>query len=199
MYSVGVTGGIGSGKSLVCRMLSVLGVPVFEADEEGRNVLAFDPTVRAGVVREFGEKVLGPDGRPDRSQLAERVFRDKEALLRLNALVHPAVRMRFTAWCKKQEAPYVAMGSALLIGPDGAPRFDRLVVVSAPRQLRLRRVMERDGASAEEVQRRMDAQASDEELTQGADAILINDGRRMLLPQVLDLHEDLLRRARNHG
>ncbi|MCB9169293.1 MAG: dephospho-CoA kinase [Flavobacteriales bacterium] len=198
MFNVGITGGIGSGKSLVCRMLGILGVPVFDADAEGRAVLGTDPEVLRQVIAAFGADMVTTDG-VDRRKLAEQVFADPAALDRLNGIVHPIVRARSKAWSDEQNAPYVVTESAILIESGGAARFDHLVVVIAPEEVRLRRVMERDGIDADHVRQRMAAQCSDQERRGGADSVIVNDGERMLLPQVLALHQRLLELAEHHG
>ena len=191
MYRVGVTGGIGSGKSVVCRMLGILGVPVFEADAEGRRLLAEDKAVQQEVVEQFGEGIL-VDGRIDRARLAEQVFHDPKALSRLNGIIHPRVRSGFNAWAEGQSATYVVIEAALLVGTEGASQVDHLVVVSAPEEIRIRRVVQRDGVSAEAVKARMRNQVSEAERVEAADTVLHNDDEQMLIPQVLALHQMLL-------
>ena len=191
MYRVGVTGGIGSGKSVVCRMLGILGVPVFEADAEGRRLLAEDKAVQQEVVEQFGEGIL-VDGRIDRARLAEQVFHDPKALSRLNGIIHPRVRSGFNAWAEGQSATYVVIEAALLVGTEGASQVDHLVVVSAPEEIRIRRVVQRDGVSAEAVKARMRNQVSEAERVEAADTVLHNDDEQMLIPQVLAMHQMLL-------
>ena len=190
MYTVGVTGGIGSGKSLVCRILSILGVPVFHADEEAKRLLVEPGAVRSQVEQAFGMDAY-PHGELDRAKLAKVVFNDADARARLNAIVHPAVRERFRSWAAEQKAAYVVMEAALLVETGGAKHLDHLVVVSAPQELRVQRVMERDGVSAEQVNARISAQAPEADLLAAAGSVIVNDGSQLLLPQVLALHERL--------
>ncbi|MFT3885406.1 MAG: dephospho-CoA kinase [Flavobacteriales bacterium] len=143
MLRVGLTGGIGSGKSVVARMFGVLGIPVFSSDEAGRHLLQDDADVRARVIAAFGTEVY-PEGRIDRKALAGRVFNDGAALAKLNAIVHPAVRKAFSAWADAQQASYVVNEAAILIESGAAAHMDHLVVVSAPEGERLARVMKRD-------------------------------------------------------
>ena len=190
MRRVGITGGIGSGKSTVCRILRVLGVPVFEADAEGRTLLTHDPDVIDAVRERFGPDLIGEQG-VDRQALARIVFNDPAALQDLNAIVHPAVRMAFARWADAQHAPYVVMEAAILAESGGRSQVDDLVVVSAPEDLRVQRVMARDGVDEQAVRERMANQLTDAEREAQADAVLVNDERRLLLPQVLALHERL--------
>ena len=188
---MGLTGGIGSGKSIVARMLRILGVPVFEADEAGRDLLANDDAVHSAVVARFGNGVL-TNGVIDRQALATLAFGDEQALADLNAIIHPAVRSTFEAWRGRQEYPYVVMESALLADTGGYRSFDRVVVVSAPGELRIRRVMQRDGTTEEAVRARMAHQVGEEERIRIADHVIVNDDHQLVVPQVLTLHRQLL-------
>jgi dephospho-CoA kinase len=190
MLKVGLTGGIGSGKSLVARMFGVLGVPVFEADAAGRQLLAEDPAVRAAILDRFGEGVIH-QGRVDRKALAAVVFQDPRALADLNAIVHPAVRQAFRHWAERQHAPYVLMEAAILAETGGHQAFDRVVLVSAPEALRLARVMARDRVTEAEVKARMRNQASEEERLAIADHVIVNNDQQLVIPQVLQVHHAL--------
>jgi dephospho-CoA kinase len=195
MYRVGLTGGIGSGKSVVARMFGVLGIPVFSSDEAGRQLLQDDADVRTQVIAAFGAEVY-PDGRLDRKGLAERVFNNEATLARLNAIVHPAVRKAFTTWAEQQEAPYVVNEAAIMLESGAAAHMDHLVVVSAPEADRIARVMKRDKVDEAQVRARMRNQLSEEARVAKADAVISNDGRTLVIPQVLALHERLLTLAR---
>lgn len=194
MFKAGLTGGIGSGKSVVARIFEVLGVPVFHADDEGKRLLQEDAEVKRQVIAAFGGSCY-PDGLLDRQRLAGIVFNNGEALATLNGIVHPAVRERFRLWCSDQQAPYVVMEAAILVESGGHQAFDHLVVVNAPEAVRLERVMKRDGASEEAVRARMRNQADEEVRTAIADTVLVNDGDTLLVPQVLALHERLTQLA----
>lgn len=191
MFTVGVTGGIGSGKSTVCRIFSVLGIPVFSSDGEGRRLLECDPAVREALLGAFGTAVL-VNGHTDRKALATLVFDDPEALARLNAIIHPAVRSAFAAWAAGQQAPYVINEAAILVETGTYKQLDHLITVEAPEQQRIYRVVLRDGTTEQAVAARMRNQATDEERTHAADSILVNDGNSLLIPQVLAVHERLI-------
>lgn len=194
MITVGLTGGIGSGKSTVARILEVLGVPVFLADEEGKRALQEDPAVVRKVTDAFGADIY-PGGVLDRRTLAKRVFHDPEAVARLNGIVHPAVRERFRSWTLQQRAPYVVMEAAVLVESGGYQAFDHLAVVTAPEEVRLARVMQRDGSSADEVRARMRNQVTEEARAAVAHTVLINDGATLLVPQVIALHHRMIAQA----
>jgi len=191
MRKVAVTGGIGSGKSTVCRMFQVLAIPVFEADRVAKQLMVDDAALRAAIIERFGEAVLGANGL-DRQALANIVFQDPAALADLNGLVHPAVRKAFAQWAGEQHASYVIMEAAILAETGGHTAFDHVIVVSAPQDIRLARVMARDGVGEEAVLARMRNQASEQERIRIANDVIMNDDAHMIIPQVLAIHERLL-------
>jgi dephospho-CoA kinase len=194
MFKVGLTGGIGSGKSTVARVFEVLGIPVLRADDEGKRILNEDPSACKAVSEAFGATMY-QNGRLDRKALASVVFNDPAALQKLNAIVHPLVREHFRLWCTEQTSPYVIMEAAILAESGGAKAMDHLVVVNAPEDVRIRRVMQRDKATEAEVKARMRSQTDDVERNALADTIILNDGHNMVIPQVLQLHERLCKLA----
>ncbi len=194
MFKVGLTGGIGSGKSTVARVFGVLGIPVFEADEESKRLLREDEMVRSAVIAAFGPAIY-PQGELDRAKLAGIVFHDAEALAKLNAIAHPAVRKRLGAWLDEQRSPYALVESALLVDTGWYRSMDHLIVVTAPEEERIRRVMSRDGVTEEQVRARMRNQISEEQRMAAAGSIVRNDGRELVIPQVLALHEQLVGQA----
>lgn len=186
MIKVGITGGIGSGKSTIARVFQVLGAPLFKADEEAKKALNEDPELRNAIRAQFGEHIYGAEG-VDRKALAEQVFEDPDRLKRLNELVHPKVRERFESWCQThRSAPYVLEEAAILIESGGHRMLDFIILVTAPEKLRIQRVMERDGVSEAEVRRRMERQWSDETKRPYADLVLPNDDSELLVPRVLE-------------
>ncbi len=194
MIKVGLTGGIGSGKSTVARIFQVLGIPVFLADEAGRALLADDLDVRKAVADRFGAGTY-PNGVVDRKVLAGIVFNDADALKDLNAIVHPAVRAAFRKWALEQKAPYVIMEAAILAESEGYKAFDRIVVVTAPEELRIQRVMARDNVDANAVQARMRNQVSEDVRLHIADFVVHNDDTQPVIPQVLSIHQELFNLA----
>ncbi|MBL0126251.1 MAG: dephospho-CoA kinase [Flavobacteriales bacterium] len=194
MLKVGLTGGIGAGKSTVARMFSVLGVPVFHADEEAKDLMNADPELRSAITERFGVKVYA-DNVLDRRALAAIVFNDVRALADLNAMVHPAVRRAFNRWSGEQTGSYVVMEAAILAEHDGYKAFDRVITVTCPEAMRIERVVQRDGVSVEEVRARLANQATDEERLRIADFVVANDDTQLVIPRVLAIHEELLRTA----
>lgn len=193
MFRVGLTGGIGSGKSLVCSILEKLRVPVYYADAEAKRLMNSDPVLKTQIMDLFGDKAYS-GGSLDRKYLAGRVFGDGELLASLNSVVHPAVREDFKRWADLQKGvPYVVEEAAILFESGAHRELDQAVLVYAPVELRISRVMERDGCDRESVLRRMDHQLSEEELKKLADHVIVNDGQQMLLPQVIELHHKLLK------
>lgn len=189
---LGVTGGMGSGKSTVCRVLEVLGAPVFSADLCGRELLDADSDLKALVAARFGNG-LYRNRTLDRRTLAEIVFNDEHALAALNAMVHPRVIAAFNTWCGVQQAPYVVMESALMARSGSAQLMDRIAVVHAPEDQRMNRVMQRDGSGEDHVRARMAQQASDAEFSALGDTVIDNSGNVLVIPQVLALHHALLK------
>lgn len=191
MHTVGLTGGIGSGKSTVGRILQVLGIPVFDADKAGRELYVTDDALCIAVIERFGDAVH-TNGRIDRKALAAVVFNDAEALSDLNALVHPAVRAAYVAWVAEQQAPYTVMESALLFETGRHTAFDRVITVEAPLELRIRRVMIRDGVEEGSVRARARAQASEVDRRSIAHHVILNDDSTLVIPQVTILHRALI-------
>jgi dephospho-CoA kinase len=194
MITVALTGGMGSGKSTVARLFRLLGVPVFEADREARQLQDNDMHLRTAIAQRFGEDIYR-SGTLDRQALAACVFNDANALAELNAMVHPVVRAAFRNWAAScTDKPYVIMEAAVLVRSGGHLDFDRTVVVDAPQEVRVQRVMHRDGLAREQVLARMAHQASDAELHAAAHHLIDNSGSVALIPQVMDLHTTLSNR-----
>jgi dephospho-CoA kinase len=195
MIRVGLTGGIGSGKSTVARVLELLGVPVYGADERAHRLSDHDPAV-VGAIRElFGDRAYVRDQagrRLDRRWVAGQVFGDPERLARLNAIVHPAVRHDFRAWAARQHAPYGVLETAILFESGFDAEVDRTVVVVAPEALRIARTIRRDGVGEQDVRRRIEAQMDDEERLRRADYVLHADERQLLIPQILRMNNEVI-------
>ncbi len=189
MKKVGVTGGIGSGKSLVCKIFRCLNVPVFSADDEAKVLLETDPEIRLILTGFFGEE-LYLSGKLNKQMLAGYVFSDRKNMDKVNKAVHPAVFERFTEWLTCQtKAAYVIMEAAILF-ETGADRFlDKVINITAPEEIRIERVCKRDGVSKEKVIERMNNQLTEKERKEKADINLVNDGKMMLLPRILEVHK----------
>lgn len=193
MLKIGITGGIGSGKTTVCRIFELLGVPVFYADDVAKQVMTADEILVEGIREAFGAASYSETGALNRKHLADLVFNDSAELEKLNALVHPAVFRAFDQWAASVAgAPYLLKEAALMFESGSYKMCDYNVLVSAPEDLRIRRVTRRNGISPEAVRQRMDKQFSEEKKRTMADFMITNDERSMLIPQVLQLHQHFL-------
>lgn len=188
MLKVGLTGGIGAGKSTVAKIFEKLGVPVYYADDNAKKLMVTDAALIEGVKAEFGKDVyLGDE--LDRARLARIVFNNQGKLEKLNKLVHPAVRKDFTAWCLRHKTqPYVVEEAAILFESGAYKLMDKIVMVTAPRDMRIERVMKRDGVTKEAVQARMANQWPEEEKISLSDFVIMNDNEKLVIPQVLNVH-----------
>jgi dephospho-CoA kinase len=191
MLRIGLTGGIGSGKSTVAKIFGVLGIPVYNADEATRRLMNEDATIIAQIKKHFGEDSY-KDGVLNRPYISAIVFNDKKQLDILNALTHPATIQHAARWMQQQTAPYIVKEAALIFESGSNKDLDYVIGVSAPRTLRITRVMERDGISSDEVIKRMDRQMDEETKMNRCDFIITNDEQLLVIPQVVALHEKLL-------
>lgn len=193
---IGITGGIGSGKSLVTRIFSLLGVPVYDADSRAKSIMTTDGILVSQIKKEFGVLSFRSDGSVNREYLADHVFSNPDKLKVLNNLVHPRVAEDFKRWVNGQQSAYVIKEAALLFETGSGNQLDKIIVVSAPEPLRISRVLQRDAHRTEQqVKDIMRNQLSEEEKLSRADYILVNDEKKLLIPQVLELHQQLLSMA----
>lgn len=184
-----ITGNIGSGKTTVCRIFERLGLPVYYADAAAKRLMLEDEALKAGLISAFGSETYLPDGQLNRAWLAEKAFSDDKALAALNALVHPAVHRDADRWkLEHQSAPYTLYEAAIVFEIGGQDRFDAVIVVAAPEATRRDRVIARDNTTPKAFAARTAKQWPDDKKEAAADHIIINDGQRLLLPQVLKLH-----------
>lgn len=190
MYKVGITGGIGSGKSTVCAMLEEMGVAVYNSDTRAKELMTTSATLREAIVARFGAECYTSEGL-NRGYLAERVFGDAAELAALNSLVHPAVMADFEAWAESQQGSYVVLESAILFEAGLEQRVDVAVAVLSPEELRIERAMARDGASREQVVARIGRQLSDDERADRAKYAIVNIDLEELREDVEQLHRRL--------
>ncbi|MBX3101948.1 MAG: dephospho-CoA kinase [Bacteroidetes bacterium] len=198
MKTIGITGGIGSGKSTVSRALAALGYPVFISDEESKQLLDKDSQLRAALKAAFGQDLYTPGNKLDKARLAAIIFGNAEALQQVNALVHPAVFRAFHAWQAQQAAAGHQLAfkeAAILYEAGAAAELDAVIVVSCPEEERIRRVTARDGISREAVLARMAHQWPEAQKVALADYVLINDGQQPVLPQLQHILQQLLKGA----
>jgi dephospho-CoA kinase len=188
MLKIGLTGNIGSGKSFVCRIFDSLGVPVFYADQEAHKILNHPHTLPQ-LIKEFGVEIIKQDQQIDRKLLASIVFSKPEKLNALNSIIHPRLLTEFASWAQLHEDfKYIIMEAAILFENDFQKNVDKTVVVAAPLEIRLQRVVERDALDEKSVMQRMQNQLSDAHKELLADYLIINNGDEMLLPQIIKLH-----------
>lgn len=200
MLKVGLTGGIGSGKSTVAAIFETLGIPVSYADDEAKRLMNEDPQLREAITREFGAEAYA-GGTLNRKYLASQVFNDPARLETLNNLVHPVTIREGSAWMHQQATlghPYAIREAALIFEARGAAHLDFVIGVFAPLALRIHRTMQRDGSTREAVQQRMRNQIDEEIKMRLCDAVVRNDEQEAVLPQVIALHQKLTSISREH-
>ena len=190
MLKIGLTGGIGSGKTTVAQVFELLGVPVYYADAASRRLYHSDPELMQQIKANFGDDMY-EGNQLNRAKMAAVVFSDPEKLELLNQLVHPPTIRDAEKWMKEQTARYVIKEAALLFESGSAAGLDYIIGVQAPVHLRIKRVMDRDGVSREEVQRRMNRQIDDTIKMKLCDFVIRNNEQELVIPQVLALHERL--------
>jgi dephospho-CoA kinase len=191
MLKIGITGGIGSGKTTVVRIFQVLGIPVYDADARAKQLMHEDTALKNALLTAFGNDIY-TDGSLNRSKLAAIVFNDDAKLAQLNAIVHPVTIKDAANWMERQNAPYTLKEAALIFESGAQQGLDYVIGVFAPLALRLHRVMQRDGSTREQVQARMSKQISDSIKMRLCDFNIINDEQQPVIPQVLAIHERLL-------
>ena len=191
LLKIGLTGGIGSGKSTAAQIFELLGIPVYYADKEAKRLMNEDHALRSDIVKNFGERAY-PDDVLDRKYISSVVFSDPVKLEQLNAIVHPATKRDSESWMQKQTTPYGIHEAALIFEANVNERLDYVIGVSAPQELRIKRAMQRDNVTHEEIIKRMNRQLDEKTKMEKCDFILINDEQQLLIPQVLDLHQKLI-------
>lgn len=199
MYKVGITGGIGSGKTTVCKVFEVLGIPVFYADTEAKNMMVEDELLVEDIKSTFGKESYFENGKLNNKHIASIVFNSEGELAKLNALVHPAVFRAFDRWEANvnPNAPYTLKEAALLFESGSYKMCDTTILVTAPPDVKINRVMQRDNSTAEQVKARMDKQMSDDEKAKMANHFIMNDEAHSIIEQVLALHKEFLNLAAN--
>lgn len=195
MLKVGITGGIGSGKSTACKVFTAIGIPVFYADTEAKQLMHTHPEIRRQLIDTFGEAVYLPDRTIDRKYLAGIVFSNANLLAKLNSIVHPAVRNAFEEWCLTKNTPYVLHEAAILFETGFNKLMDKTIAVVADEEERIERVMKRDNIPSELVRERIRNQMSDAEKIKLADFVISNNEDELILPQIIEIDKIL----RIHG
>jgi dephospho-CoA kinase len=189
--TIGITGGIGSGKSTVCKIFKLLGIPVFEADIVAKSLINSNADIRNELIQLFGKNIYSSNGKVDRKMLASLIFNDDILLEKVNNLVHPAVRNEFIQWLQKQNSDYIIHEAAILFESGLYKMMDYTILVSAPKNIRIDRVIKRDDISPEVVRLRIKKQWTDEEKRILASIELVNDNQKLLIPQILEIDKKL--------
>jgi dephospho-CoA kinase len=188
---IGLTGGIGSGKSTVAQLFEVLGIPVYYADDAAKQLMNTDAELKMVIQKHLGIEIY-KNNKLDRQYLASIVFNDPAKLDLLNSIVHPATIRDAEQWMKQQTSPYAIKEAALLFESGAAEHTDYVIGVYAPEDLRIKRTMDRDGLNREEVLKRISRQIDEEMKMKLCDFIINNDEQQLIIPQVMELHEKLL-------
>lgn len=196
MKIIGLTGGIGSGKTTVAGFFQELGIPVYIADDAGKRLMNTSAEIRKKILDIFGEDAYEGDT-PNRKYIASKVFNDAGMLKKLNGIIHPAVEADFSEWLKRQSAAYVIYEAAILFETGSYKKCDFSILVTAPKKLRIERLQKRDNSSAAEIKQRMDNQWSDEKKTALADFIIKNDELEQTRLQVEHIHDKILKAGKN--
>ena len=186
MKKIGLTGGIGVGKTFVAKLFYQMGIPVFNADVEAKKCMASDSELIKNIKLIFGN-VIYIDGKLQKEILASIIFSDIKKLNELNALVHPVVKQSFYDWCEKQESEIVVKEAAILFESNSHIGFDKVICVTAPENIRIQRVQQRDNDSINQVKSRIESQMKQSEKEKLSDYIIVNDGVELILPQVIKI------------
>lgn len=192
---IGLTGGIGSGKSMVAKVFANMGVPVFDADAAAKNIMNTSEVIKAHLIQAFGTEVYFQSNESqvlNRTYLSKIVFNDPNKLALLNSIVHPITIQAALDWAASQNTPYVIKEAALFFESGSTVGISKIIGVSAPLSLRIQRVMKRDDCTKEEVQKRMSYQIEDSIKMKLCDWVIINDDQQLILPQVIALHEKIV-------
>jgi dephospho-CoA kinase len=191
MKIIGLTGGIGSGKSTVADMFANVGVPVYNSDEEAKKIMASSEAVKNGIIELFGRSAY-KGNKLNKSFISDQVFQNKDLLKKLNAIVHPAVRNHFLSWMKNQDAPYVIQETAIIFENGKEAFYDAIILVVAPQSTRLKRVMKRDKISKNQIMMRIVNQWPDERKIPLSDFVIDNQDRSKTLKKVKEIHLAIL-------
>ena len=195
MLKVGITGGIGSGKSTICHFFRLLKTPVFDADTEAKKIMNESALVRSKMIVTFGKDIYLPNQTIDRKKLASIIFNSPSLLAKVNSIIHPEVRKTFFEWCDKQPAPYIIHEAAILFESGFSQMMDHTILIVAPEQQRIDRVMKRDGSTAGQIKERIEKQWPDDKKMALADFVIHNNNRELIIPKILELDK----KFRQHG
>ncbi len=195
MRKIGITGGIGSGKTTACRVFETLGIPIYDADTRAKSIMITDLSVKSKIKSLLGNEAYHKNGKINKDHVSAKIFNNKQLLKEINDIVHPAVLSDSLRWIeehkKEKDVPYIIKEAALLIETGSYKSLDKLIVVTCPEEIRIKRVMKRDGLSYEAVKRKIDNQLPEEEKIRYADYIINNDDTQSVIHQVWYIHQQL--------
>lgn len=196
MKKIGITGGIGSGKTTVCKIFESLDIPVYYADKEAKKIMASNLSVKKQIKDLIGEEAFFKNGKPDRNYIASKIFTDKELLAKINEIVHPAVQLDADRWFEMMKneniSKYCLKEAALMVETGSYKSLHAMIVVTCPEDIRIHRVMKRDKLKFEDVMRKVRNQIPEEDKVKLADFVIVNDGKTSLIPQVWAIHHKLM-------
>jgi len=196
MLKIGLTGGIGSGKSTVAQIFELLGIPVFYADDEAKKLVNENEELKENIIKNFGKEIY-TDGKLNRAHLASVVFNSPDKLKLLNSLIHPVTKREGEEWIIKQNSPYAIHEAALIFEANVNERLDYIIGVYAPQELRIERAMKRNNSTRQEILARINQQMNEDEKMKRCDFIISNDEKQSVIAQVLELHNKLLTKEKN--
>ena len=188
---VGITGGIGSGKSTICRIFRILGAPVFVADDVAKNLMNSNNEIIEQLIKEFGREIYSENRALNRKKLAEIIFNDNFQREKVNNIIHPAVRAEFVNWTNTQNSPYIIHEAAILFESGFYKMMDFTILITAPEEIRIERVMKRDNVDTKTVRERISKQWADDEKRELASFEMVNDNKNLIIPEILKLNENL--------
>ncbi len=191
MKVLGLTGGMGSGKTTVASLFELLNVPVYNSDQQAKFLMESNDEIKQQLCKKFGNSVYQANGSLNRKFIASQIFNNKQYLQWINELIHPFVKSDIKKWIKNQKSKLVLIESALLIERMNLEEFDKIIVVSAPKQLRINRIKQRDQLTTPEIKKRMSEQLNEKEMHQYADYIIQNDDKKSLIQQVIAVYRDI--------
>ena len=191
MLKIGVTGGIGSGKTTICRIFEIIGIPIFYADIEAKKIMSANKEIISDIKKEIGSNAYLKNGNINRLYLKTILFSNPEVRQKLNTIVHPKVITLFNKWANDQKAPYIIKEAALIFESGSYKELDKIIVVTAPEKLRIRRIVERDGVTENQVKSIIKTQISEKEKISRSDYVIHNDSSELIIPKVLEIHSQL--------
>lgn len=198
MIKVGITGGIGSGKSTICKIFEILGAPIYYADDRAKELMQFSVKLKLEITKLLGEQAYYPNGELNRNFIADVIFKNDAIRLKLNQLVHPFIIEDGQKWQKQHaDCKYTLKEAALLVQSGSYKYLDKLIVVTAPESLRIQRILTRNPSmTIDDIKRRLSAQMEEEELAKYADWVITNDGTKSIIAQVYKIHQSLLHESK---